>query len=251
MGFIKIKQPDNGGGLIVSFDQKENTENFYTGDSVQEALEYFNMYVKNNQIFYHSNEEIALSTTGINSVEEAVQLREELDNITSTMTDEDAISHPYLFANWKAGIEYNINDRVRYAGRIFKVLQNHLSQINWTPSKAPSLFIEVLTSENGEPKEWQQPAATNPYLFGDKVIFNGQIYESLIDNNIWSPEYYPQGWQLIIEEQNEIKDWIQPNSTNPYMIDDKVRYNEHIYKSIIDNNIWSPDTYPAGWTLIE
>ena len=34
-------------------------------------------------------------------------------------------------------------------------------------------------------------------MTGDKVKFNGKTYESLIDNNIWSPEAYPAGWKEI------------------------------------------------------
>ena len=32
-----------------------------------------------------------------------------------------------------------------------------------------------------------------------EVHYKGKVYESLIDNNVWSPEAYPQGWKLIEE----------------------------------------------------
>ena len=32
---------------------------------------------------------------------------------------------------------------------------------------------------------------------GDKVMFEGHVYESAIDNNIWSPSAYPAGWTLV------------------------------------------------------
>ena len=31
----------------------------------------------------------------------------------------------------------------------------------------------------------------------DKVIFEGKVYESLIDGNTWSPVDYPQGWKEV------------------------------------------------------
>jgi hypothetical protein len=34
-------------------------------------------------------------------------------------------------------------------------------------------------------------------MMGDKVMFEGHIYESVINNNIWSPAAYPAGWSLI------------------------------------------------------
>ena len=30
-------------------------------------------------------------------------------------------------------------------------------------------------------------------------MFEGKVYESLIDNNVWSPSSYPQGWQEVVE----------------------------------------------------
>ena len=195
MGFICEKYSNNLGGLTVVFLGDQNNDNYFAGDSIQDALNYFNMYVKNNQIYIRTNEELSLTEIGINSLEEAEQLREELNEITSEMTDEEAIERPILFPNWKSGKQYTVNERIRYEGHIFKVLQNHTSQDDWTPSRAPSLFAEVLTNETGEPQEWTQPDSTNPYQTGDKVIYNGHIYESTIDNNVWAPDTY--GWSLI------------------------------------------------------
>lgn len=256
MGFIKQKFSDNFGGLTVHFQNSENNEYYFSGDNVQEALEYFNMYVKDNVIYIRTNEELALREAGISSIEEANQLRQELNEISSSLTDEEALERPILFANWRTGVNYSVGARVRYGGRLFKVLQAHTSQDDWTPSRAPSLFAEILTNEDGEPLEWQRPSSTNPYLTGDLVIFDEKVYRSLIDYNTWSPEEYPAGWELVEDEngesgQQEIPEWQQPDAGNPYMIGDRVLFNGHTYESAIDNNVWSPETYPAGWTLIE
>ena len=78
------------------------------------------------------------------------------------------------------------------------MLQAHTVQANWTPDAAPSLFAEVLTDPTGQTiLEWKQPDSTNPYMTGDKVKYEGVIYESLIDNNVWSPVAYPAGWKQI------------------------------------------------------
>ena len=47
--------------------------------------------------------------------------------------------------------------------------------------------------------EWEQPDSTNAYKKGDKVRFEGKVYESLIDNNVWSPSAYPAGWRQVEE----------------------------------------------------
>ena len=75
-----------------------------------------------------------------------------------------------------------------------------------------------------------------------------------IDSTHWAFTYINVAGNYLFGYENtdgSIPEWVQPDSTNAYMKGDKVKYNEHIYESLIDNNIWSPDGYPAGWQLIE
>ena len=46
----------------------------------------------------------------------------------------------------------------------------------------------------------QPTGAHDAYAKGDKVKYNGKVYESLIDNNAYSPTEYPAGWKEITEE---------------------------------------------------
>jgi hypothetical protein len=117
----------------------------------------------------------------------------------AVLSDDVALLIPEVYPAWSSnGVEYKKDMRVTYNSILYKVLQNHTSQEGWTPTSAPSLFAKVLTSE-GEILDWEQPSSTNPYMKGDKVKFNGKIYESVIDNNVWSPEAYPQGWKEVEE----------------------------------------------------
>lgn len=116
-----------------------------------------------------------------------------------SISDGAALKVPELFPHWSGNSkEYVKGDKVLYNDVLYKVLQNHTSQEGWTPTSVPSLFAKVLTSE-GEILDWEQPSSTNPYMKGDKVKYNGKVYESLIDNNVWSPDGYPAGWKLIEE----------------------------------------------------
>lgn len=116
-----------------------------------------------------------------------------------SISDGAALKIPEVFPHWSGNSKkYVKDDKVLYNNVLYKVLQNHTSQEGWTPTSAPSLFAKVLTSE-GEILDWEQPDSTNPYMKGDKVKFNGKIYESVIDNNVWSPEAYPQGWKEVEE----------------------------------------------------
>lgn len=111
--------------------------------------------------------------------------------------DETALDIKDLYDDWCEEKKYKAGKYLNHKGVLYKVLTDHTSQSDWSPDKSPSLFANVLTSLDGTPKEWIQPDSTNPYMTGDKVIFEGVIYESVIDNNIWSPSAYPQGWKVV------------------------------------------------------
>lgn len=88
---------------------------------------------------------------------------------------------------------YAAGDRIQHNGKLYKCLQAHTAQADWNPVDAPSLWAEVLAGQGGtEIGEWVQPDSTNPYMRGDRVSYNGKIYESEVDNNVWEPGVY--GW---------------------------------------------------------
>ncbi len=127
----------------------------------------------------------------------------DLSSLLVNLTDEQALQVPLMFPKWQAGKEYVVGDRVLYLGLLYKVIQAHTSQVGWEPDITPSLFAKnlIVKDENGEQvdtPEWEQPDSTNPYMIGDRVMFEGKVYESLIDNNVWSPSAYPQGWQEVV-----------------------------------------------------
>ena len=112
----------------------------------------------------------------------------------------EALEVKFLYKEFEAqiGRDLAVGEYIQYNDKLYKVLQAHKVQANWTPEDAPSLFAEVLTDPTGETiLEWKQPSSTNAYMKGDKVIFEGKTYESLIDNNVWSPAAYPAGWKNI------------------------------------------------------
>lgn len=118
----------------------------------------------------------------------------------ANIADDVALTIPEIFPLWSANsVEYKTGDRVSYENVLYKVLQDHTSQENWKPDVSPSLFAKVLTSTDNTPKPWEQPDSTNAYKKGDRVTYNGKIYESLIDNNVWSPDGYPAGWKEVEE----------------------------------------------------
>ena len=130
-------------------------------------------------------------------LELARKLRPYIEKAAISLSDEDALEAINLFENWRIGEAYAKDQRVNFEGILYKCLQAHTSQEAWTPTAAPSLWAKVLIPDANVIPEWEQPDSTNAYMKGDKVMFNGQVYESAIDNNVWSPATYPAGWTLI------------------------------------------------------
>jgi hypothetical protein len=126
---------------------------------------------------------------------EAKAFVEAFVKLRNLIPDEMSLQVPNLYPTWAIEVAYAVGDRVLYKGILYKVLQNHISQEAWTPDVAPSLFAKVLIPDENVIPEWEQPESTNPYMTGDKVIYNGKTYVSTIDNNVWAPDVH--GWEVV------------------------------------------------------
>lgn len=129
-------------------------------------------------------------------LELARKLRPYIEKAAASLSDEDALEAVNLFPSWDGNAHvYTKDERVLYEGILYKCLQAHTSQAGWTPISSPSLWAKVLIPDENVIPEWEQPDSTNPYMKGDKVMFEGQVYESTIDNNVWAPNVY--GWTMV------------------------------------------------------
>lgn len=140
----------------------------------------------------------------MNKAQAAEQLRRALQMFCQTLNDEDAIEIATVYPNWKENTTYKINTIVVYGinevndPQLYRCVQEHISQIDWTPSETPSLWTAIGLAPDNVPV-WSQPVgAQDAYNIGDRVHYptiSDSIYISLIDGNIWSPDIYPAGWQ--------------------------------------------------------
>lgn len=131
-------------------------------------------------------------------VDLAIKLRPYIEKAAIALDDADAIEAVQLFPQWNDSAQYEAGDRVRFQNILYKCLQNHIAQPTWSPIAAPSLWTKVLIPDPNVIPDWEQPDSTNAYQIGDKVRYEGKIYESVIANNIWSPGVYPQGWHEVV-----------------------------------------------------
>ncbi|MBR2890373.1 MAG: alpha-amylase [Oscillospiraceae bacterium] len=131
-------------------------------------------------------------------IERARELRKQIEENASVLTDEKAAEVPELFPAWNGdGVSFITGNRVRYNGVLYKCLQSHETQANWTPETAPSLWARVLIEDPDTVSAWVQPDSTNPYMIGDKVSHNGKTWECSVNYNVWEPGVY--GWTEVTE----------------------------------------------------
>ena len=127
-------------------------------------------------------------------LEAARAVRAAMDAAGRLLTDEQALEAAAIYPAWDGEAAYEKDDRVRYGERLYRCLQAHTAQADWTPEAAVSLWAKVLTSETGEALPWEQPESTNPYMKGDRVTHGGKTWVSTVDNNVWEPGVY--GWEV-------------------------------------------------------
>lgn len=128
--------------------------------------------------------------------EHALKIRDMMHKAAVSLVDEDALEAVELFPVWKSGIDYKSNERIRYKEQLYRVVQAHTSQEDWTPDIAPALYTEV--AEPGTIPVWKQPTgAQDAYMKGDKVHYpekDDPVYQSTMDYNTYAPDVY--GWVL-------------------------------------------------------
>ena len=140
----------------------------------------------------------------MNRIEKAREFRKRIDaNLQATrklirvdeLDENELLDMIDLYESYQVDKLYKVDDIFKYEGKLYKVIQEHASLENWVPSELPALYLNLMP-DNVIP-EWVQPTGGHDsYNTGDKVIFEGHVYESLIDGNTWSPIDYPQGWEI-------------------------------------------------------
>lgn len=123
-------------------------------------------------------------------MKEAEEIRKAIDTFAVNQTDETLIDNKAAFELWRAGINAEKGKIYRYGDDIYKCIQAHTTQDDWTPDKVPALFVKISLEEF---PQWVQPVgADDAYMKGAKVSDEGEHWISDIDNNVWKPGVY--GW---------------------------------------------------------
>ena len=211
-------------------------------------------------------------TGGAVDLPTAYAMRAVIEESVAALDDETAATVPSLFQPWKPGEAVNVGDRRYYAPRLYKVIQAHTTQADWTPDITPALWAVVgdpgqagtiddpITAARGMEYEYGlyyfDPEDGKTYLCerigeaeGGKIILQYLPHELV-------GQYFSAAESGETEEPAEpdtgdtYPEWVQPTGGHDaYNTGDIVMYNGTAYRSLIDGNVWAPDAYPQGWEV--
>ena len=123
----------------------------------------------------------------------AEQLRKVLQMYAQGLTDEQAMEVATVYPTYVAGKLYKEKEMFTYGvnevgdPQLYRVVSEHTSQEDWTPDTLPALYTPIGLNEEGYPV-WSQPVGSaDCYNKGDIVDYNGVLYISLVDGNVWQP----------------------------------------------------------------
>ena len=121
----------------------------------------------------------------------------------ASLSDDKAMEIASVYDEWKVGKAYSAGEFIRYGlngvgdSQLYKVVQSHTSQADWPPESTTSLYTPIGLNVDGYPV-WSKPTgAHDAYNTGDIVDYNGMLYKSTMDGNVYSPDEYPAGWEAV------------------------------------------------------
>lgn len=117
--------------------------------------------------------------------------------VLDSATDDQALEMRPLYPEWQTGIEYTKGTFLQYDSILYRVLQDHTSQADWTPDKAVSLYVNVADPQDPYPPFKKPTGAHDAYSKGDWITFEEKHYRSKIDGNVYSPAESPDSWELV------------------------------------------------------
>lgn len=136
-------------------------------------------------------------------LQKAEQFRKAVQFFAQSLSDDAAMEIATVFPAYEVGKAYKVNEMFVYGlndvgdPQLFRVVQAHTSQSDWKPDETASLYSAIGLNASGYPLYSQPTGAHDAYDKGDIVDYKGKLYESVMDDNVYSPETYPDAWKLL------------------------------------------------------
>ena len=128
-------------------------------------------------------------------MQEAKEIRKAIDIFAENQTDETLIDNKAAFEWWRSGIAAEKDKIYHFGDDLYRCIQPHTTQDDWTPDITPALFVKISLEEY---PQWVQPTgAHDAYTKGAKVSDEGKRWISNKDVNVYKPGLVPGDWSEV------------------------------------------------------
>lgn len=93
-----------------------------------------------------------------------------------TVDDETALTGKELYPVWSSGISVSVNDRYQYNNKLYRCVQAHTTQADWTPDKTPALWTVIDVTHSGTIDDPIPASRGMEYVKGLYYVENNVIY---------------------------------------------------------------------------
>lgn len=179
----------------------------YNADKSKYSAAKSNVEIPREVTWYDVQEDLEADI--VDAQEKAEQAQEVVILTRDFLSDTLALTFPEIYDEWNPdsvsyiGKDTATEDKpvsiVRYNNALYRCLQSHTSQENWTPENSPSLWV-LIDDPAIEWPEWKQPTgAHDAYDLNAKVSHNGKRWISQIPANTTEPGTDERYWKEYTE----------------------------------------------------
>lgn len=130
---------------------------------------------------------------------EILKLRTLLEKAAQSLSDKEAGEAPGFFPGLKEdGSLVAAGTRVNWGGQVKRAAADLWDTRENNPDNAPTLW-EDIDYKGGYRIIPETITAGTVFAQGECGWWEGKLYKSLIDNNAWTPDAYPAGWEIVGE----------------------------------------------------
>lgn len=127
---------------------------------------------------------------------EAIRLRALIEQAVESLPDKEASEGAMLFPKLKHdGSLVKTGTRINWNGVIKRAAADLWDREDTSPGNAPSLW-EDLAYREGYRIIPEIITAGTAFALGECGWWDGVLYKSLIDANVYTPAAYPDGWEV-------------------------------------------------------
>ena len=136
----------------------------------------------------------------MNPVEIAKKLRAIVEQAAASLDDKTASEAPTLFPRLKQdGSLVRAGTRICHNGEIKKAAVDLWDTADNSPDNATALW-ETLDYKDGYRIIPETITVTGAFAKGERGWWNGKLYESVAENNVYTPEQYARNWTEVTDD---------------------------------------------------